>query len=159
MSTVSDNGSTDPRIGALLRAAHKVVYGTVYERTAAAGYPELHPAHFRLLQFPGVDGVRPTELARSLATSKQAINPLLNDLDRWGYITREPGHQDGRGRVIRLTNRGHKLMRTIRSIHAQIESDWAKRLGPRKFQSLRDALDQITQQHPFDNHRLPSAPR
>ncbi len=133
LSTVDDNDSTAPQIGALLRAAHEIVYDTVYARTAEAGYLKLHPAHFRLLQFPGIDGVRPTELARSLVTSKQAITPLLNDLEQWGYIRREPDHRDGRGRVIRLTNRGHELMRTIRAIHQQIESAWATQLGARVF--------------------------
>lgn len=143
----------EPRIGALLRAAHEIVYGTVYERTAASGHPELRPAHFRLLQFPGIDGVRPTELARSLDSSKQAINPLLGDLERQGYITREPDPRDGRGRVIHLTARGEKLMRTIRSIHAQVESDWETQLGPRKFHALRNALNQITQ--PNTTHPAP----
>ncbi len=145
MSTVENSEPPEPRIGALLRAAHEIVYRAVYERTAASGYAELHPAHFRLLQFPGIDGVRPTELARSLDSSKQAINPLLGDLERWGYITREPDHHDGRGRVIHLTSRGEKLMRTIKSIHAQVEGDWEAQLGPRKLDTLRKALDQITQ--------------
>ena len=145
MSTVENSEPPEPRIGALLRAAHEIVYRAVYERTAASGYPELHPAHFRLLQFPGIDGVRPTELARSLDSSKQAINPLLSDLERWGYVTRERDHHDGRGRVIHLTVRGEKLMRTIKSIHAQVEGDWEAQLGPRKLDTLRNALDQITQ--------------
>lgn len=144
LSTIDDSESTPPPIGALLRAAHEIVSGTVYERTAAAGHPDLHPAHFRLLQFPGVDGVRPTELARSLASSKQAINALLGDLERWGYITREPDHHDGRGRVIHLTDRGEDLMRTIRSVHAEVESSWGAQLGPRRFRALRDALSQLT---------------
>ncbi len=145
MSSIEDTGPPDPRIGALLRAAHEIVYRAVYERTAASGYPELHPAHFRLLQFPGIEGMRPTELARSLDSSKQAINPLLGDLERWGYITREPADHDGRGRVIHLTARGEKLMRTIKSIHAQVEGAWEAQLGPRKLDTLRTALDQITQ--------------
>ncbi len=147
LSTADDTELLVPPIGALLRAAYELVYGAVYERTAAAGHPDLHPAHFRLLQFPGIDGVRPTELARSLASSKQAINPLLGDLERWGYITREPDHRDGRGRVIQLTDRGDELMRTIRSIHAEVESSWGAQLGPPKFRALRAALNQITQHH------------
>jgi DNA-binding MarR family transcriptional regulator len=143
MTNLSTLDDTEPPIGALLRAAHEIVYGNVYKRTAAAGHPDLHPAHFRLLQFPGVDGVRPTELARSLDTSKQAINPLLGDLEQWGYITREPDHHDGRGRIIHLTDRGVDLMRTIRSIHAEVETSWIAQLGHRKFAALRESLDQI----------------
>jgi hypothetical protein len=34
-----------------------------------------------------------------LETSKQAIDPLPNDLERWGYIERRVAAGDGRGRV------------------------------------------------------------
>ncbi len=68
-------------------------------------------------------------------------------IKHWGYITREPDHHDGRGRVIHLTDRGEELMRTIRSIHAEVESSWIAQLGQRKFAALRDTLTQITQHH------------
>ena len=147
MSTPIDAEPPAPPIGALLRAAHEMVYGTVYTRTAAAGHTQLHPAHFRLLQFPGIEGVRPTELARSLDASKQAVNPLLGDLEVWGYITREPDHHDGRGRIIHLTDRGKDLMRTIRSIHAEVETSFIADLGERRFAVLRDSLSQIAEHH------------
>lgn len=155
LSSLLPPESPELRIGALLRAAHELVSRTVYERTATAGYPELHPAHFRLLQFPGVDGVRPTELALRLSTTKQAVNPLLNDLERWGYIERQRDDVDRRGRVIGLTDRGGKLMHTIRRLHAEIERDWTTQLGPEGFQALRHMLEQLTEKHPTLQARRP----
>lgn len=108
----------------------------------------LRPAHFRLLRFPGPDGLRPTELARRLGTTKQAINPLVNDLESWGYVARHPDPEDQRGRVLRLTDRGWQLLDTIRALHAEIERDWEARLGPARYRAFREALGEIAAAHP-----------
>ncbi len=115
----------------------------MYEQTAAAGYGQLRPAHFRLLRFPGLDGSRPSGLAQRLGTAKQAIHPLLNDLEAWDYIERRADAQDRRGRVIWLTPRGRELMATITNLHLQIEKDWAKRAGPARFQTVLQVLNEI----------------
>ncbi len=141
-SAVSPDRAT-PRLGALLRIAHENVQAAVYEQTAAAGYGQLRPAHFRLLRSPGVDGTRPSELARRLNTTKQAVNPLLNDLEAWGYIERHADPHDRRGRVVGLTSRGRELMATIADRHQQIEKDWAERAGPGRFHTLLQVLNEI----------------
>jgi DNA-binding MarR family transcriptional regulator len=150
--TASSNASAEsyqrPPLGALLKLTHELVYTELYAKAAAAGYPELRPAHLRLLRFPGLDGGRPTELAASLDTSKQAINPLLNDLERWGYLERRSAAEDARGRVLHLTAQGRKLMSTIRRLHRQIESRWARQLGSRRFQLAVAALNEMAHAHP-----------
>lgn len=148
---MSSSDPDEPRIVALLRLASDVGQSELYRRVEAAGYGELRPAHFRLLRFPGIDGVRPTELAKRLQTSKQAINPLLNDLERWGYLERRRDSSDGRGRVLCLTQRGRELMATIKQLHAEIEADWERELGARRYQTLRSALRELAQR----GERLP----
>lgn len=133
---------------ALLRLASEVGQSTLYERLEAIGYKELRSTHFRLLRYPGLDGVRPTELAQRLGTSKQAVNPLINDLERWGYLQRRPDPTDQRCRVLSLTERGRELMATIKRLHAEIEEDWEVELGRRRYQTLRRALRDIAKKHP-----------
>jgi DNA-binding MarR family transcriptional regulator len=147
---------SEPRIVALLRLASEVGQTALYERLEAVGYPELRPTHFRLLRYPGIDGVRPTELARRLGASKQAINPLLNDLERWGYIERRPDTADQRGRVLWLTDRGHELMTTIKRLHAEIEADWKSELGSRRYAMLRSGLHDLALHHPNSSSLLAS---
>ena len=134
---------TQPRIAASLRLAHEATQELLFRHVAEAGHGELRPAHFRLLRFPGIDGARPSELARRLETSKQAITPLLNDLEAWGYVERRPDPADGRGRVLALTNRGHALMRSIRDRHAEIERELEAELGAAAFAQLKAALERI----------------
>lgn len=134
---------------------YELVHAELYAKTAAAGYPELRPAHFQLLRFPGPDGTRPTDLAARLDTSKQAISPLLNDLEGWGYLERHATTSDGRGRILHLTNRGRKLMRTIDRLHRQLEEDWAQHLGNQSLQVVLDALDHMTRDHPSHPQHAP----
>jgi DNA-binding MarR family transcriptional regulator len=133
---------------ALLRLASEVGQSTLYERLEAVGYKELRPTHFRLLRYPGLEGVRPTVLAQRLGTSKQAVNPLINDLERWGYLERRTDPTDQRGRVLSLTKRGRELMTTIKELHAEIEADWETELGRRRYHTLRSALRDIAEKHP-----------
>lgn len=145
-SDASFDPLTQPRIAALLRMAHEATQDLLYRHVADAGHMDLRPAHFRLLRFPGIDCTRPIDLAQRLETSKQAINPLLNDLEEWGYITRLPDPEDGRGRVIVLTPRGHDLMGSIRQRHAEIEAGLEAELGAEAFAQLKDALRVIAEQ-------------
>jgi DNA-binding MarR family transcriptional regulator len=83
-----------------------------------------------------------------LGTSKQAVNPWINDLERWGYLQRGTDPTDQRGRVLSLTDRGRELMTTIKELHAEIEADWEAELGRRRYKILRDALREIAKRHP-----------
>ena len=149
MSSVEDGHREQPRIIALLRQASELGQATLFSRLEEViGPSELRPGHFQLLRFPGPEGLRPTELARRLGTSKQAINPLLNDLERWGYIERRLDPGDRRGRVLCLTASGVTLLGTIRRLHAEIEAEWEHALGPSRFRTLRAALRELTAAHP-----------
>ncbi len=106
---------------------------------------DLRPAHFALFQFPGPQGVRPIELAARLGTTKQVLTPLLNDLERFGYLERRPAPDDGRGRVLWLTERGLAFVGAIKDILTGIEAEWSQRLGADRFAVLQDALRELTE--------------
>ena len=75
-------------IGALLRRASEATHRELFDRLQAAGFDDLRWAHFALFGFPGLHGLRPTELAERVGMSKQGLNALLNELDDFGYLTR-----------------------------------------------------------------------
>jgi biotin operon repressor len=69
------------------------------ESVRAAGFPDVTQAHVSLFRYPGLDRTRPSQLAQELQISKQAINDLLRDLERRGYLTREIDANDRRSRL------------------------------------------------------------
>ncbi len=145
MSSPSYPGLTAPMIGARLRLAAERSHALLYARLRDAGYSDLRPAHFALFQFPGPHGVRPVELAARLGMTKQALTPLLNDLERFGYLERRRAPDDGRGRVLWLTERGLAFVGAIKEIMTGIEAEWSERLGADRFATLQETLQELTE--------------
>ena len=127
-------------MGALLRAAWKGVRDHIDEAVKAAGYVDLNPTHVSLFKHPTLDGMRPTDLADEMQLSKQAINDLLRDLERQGYIRREVDPADRRSRLIRLTAKGMKLEDTVRLAARDAERQLERKLGRDRVRSFREAL-------------------
>ena len=75
--------------------------------------------------------------------SKQALNYLLGDLERTGYLVRQPDPEDARSKRIALTPRGVSLGRTLRAAVAEIEREWVAKLGPERFEQLRELLREL----------------
>lgn len=136
-------GFEAPAIGGLLRTVWKLHRDQMYERLVAAGYPDVTRAQFALLRFPGVDGMRPGEAAELAGLSKQAVNDLLGELERSGFLERKPHPADRRGRVVRLTPRGRRLQHTTHQISRELEADWAAHVGKERIASLKQTLEDM----------------
>jgi DNA-binding MarR family transcriptional regulator len=93
-----------------------------------------------VLQYPGPEGARPSELAARLGMSKQALNYLLGELERLGYLERRPDPKDGRSKRIVLASRGASAVPVIRAAVTEVEQEWARELGTRRFAQLRALL-------------------
>lgn len=129
-----------PLIGALLRLPWETVRWRMLQHLHERGFDDLDAPHLNVLQYPGPHGMRPSELAGRLRMSKQALNYLLGELERLGYLERRPDAQDLRSRRIVLTRRGHSALRAIREAVADTEREWGERLGPERFAQLRALL-------------------
>jgi DNA-binding MarR family transcriptional regulator len=129
-----------PLIGALLRMPWELVRHRMLERLHQQGFDDLESQHLNVLQYPGPDGTRPSELAARLRISKQALNYLLGQLEAAGYLERVTDSRDLRSRQIALSTRGGKAVHVIRDAVAEVEADWAEKLGAERFAQLRTLL-------------------
>jgi DNA-binding MarR family transcriptional regulator len=127
-------------IGALLRMPWERVLRRMLERLHERGFDDLDTPHLNLLLYPGPQGARPSELAARRGMSKQAVNYLLGELERLGYLERRADPDDGRSKRIALTPRGTRAAHTIRDAVREIERDWEEQLGQRRFSQLRELL-------------------
>jgi DNA-binding MarR family transcriptional regulator len=134
-----------PLIGALLRMSFEAVRRRMLERLHERGFTDLDAAHLNVFQYPGPQDARPSELAARLRISKQALNYLLGELERLGYLERRPDRDDLRSKRIALTRRGRSAVQTIREAVGEVERDWAQQLGPKRFDQLRDFLLELNQ--------------
>src|SRR6266550_3479725 len=120
-----------PLIGALLRIPWEAVQRHMLERLHEHGFDDLDAAHLNVFQYPGPQGARPSDLATRLRMSKQALNYLLGELERLGYLERRPDPDDLRSKRIALTARGIAAISAIRDAVTEVETAWAQQLGPK----------------------------
>jgi DNA-binding MarR family transcriptional regulator len=132
-----------PLIGALLRIPFETVRDRMLAGLHERGFTDLVAAHLNVLQYPGPENQRPSELATRTRMTKQALNYLLGQLERLGYLTRHGDDSDHRSRRIHVTPRGHAVVTAIREIVQEVEAEWEGQLGPRKFAQLRNLLVQL----------------
>jgi DNA-binding MarR family transcriptional regulator len=134
-----------PLIGALLRVPWEAVQRRMLERLHERGFDDLDAAHLNVFQYPGPQGARPSELAARLRISKQALNYLLGELERLGYLERRPDPDDLRSKRVVLTTRGVSAIDVIRNAVADVETTWAHRLGADRFDQLRGLLLELNE--------------
>ncbi len=132
-----------PLIGALMRMPVDAVYQRMLADLHRAGFNDIVPAHFAVLRYPGPEGRRPSDLAAEAGTSKQAMNYLLGQLERSGYLTRVDDPDDRRSTRIELTERGRAAARTIRATVTAIEHELEEELGRQRFAELRTLLTDL----------------
>ena len=132
-----------PLIGALLRQALETVHRSMLDALHAKGFDDLEPHHLPVLQYPGPDGLRPSDLAARLGISKQALNYKLRELERLGYLDRHDDPDDLRSRRIALTARGRAIVPVIRNAVRRTERAWAAELGEERLEQLRSILTDL----------------
>lgn len=113
------------------------------ERLLERGFDGIDVPHLSLLLFPGPDGMKPTEVAARMNVSKQSVNHLLGQLERFGYLERRGDPHDLRSKRIHLTARGRSVALTMREAVTEVEREWARRLGPKRLELLRDILMEL----------------
>jgi len=135
-----------PLIGALLRMPWEVVRQHMLDRLHGSGFADLDSAYLNVFLYPGPQGARPSDLAARLRISKQALNYVLGELERLGYLERQPDPDDLRAKRIVLTERGASAIAAIRDAVAEVEDAWAQHLGAGRFAELRNLLLDLNQQ-------------
>jgi DNA-binding MarR family transcriptional regulator len=143
-----------PLIGALLRVPWEAVRERMLAGLHQHGYSDLVAAHLNVLLYPGPENMRPSELAARTGMTKQALNYLLGQLEALGYLTRVQDSADQRFKRVHLTPQGRAAGAAMREIVMEIEAEWTKTLGPRRFAQLRDTLAQLSTSTPADPTRL-----
>lgn len=144
--TVLDINSTTPPaplIGALLRMPFEAVRERMLAGLHERGFSDLVGAHLDVFQYPGPENQRPSDLAKHARMTKQAMNYLLGQLERLGYLTRRQDAQDQRFKRVHLTDRGQAAVRAIREIVLEVEADWERQLGAARVAKLRELLRQL----------------
>ena len=102
------------------------------QRVEAAGYTDIRPGHGCVFGTIDPEGSRLTDLAHRANMTKQSV------------VERVPDPDDGRAKIIRLTDRGREAQAIGRRLIDEVEREWAESYGDERVTMLREALEAIT---------------
>lgn len=122
-----------------LQAIEAAIVGLLAER----GFGDVRPAHSRVFTSVAGQGSRITDMAAKALLTKQAMQYLVDDLERLGYTERIPDPADRRAKLVRLTPRGREAVLLGREAIAATERRWAETLGKEKMRLLRELLEEL----------------
>ncbi|MET9886349.1 MarR family transcriptional regulator [Streptomyces sp. NPDC006430] len=127
MFSVTRNDDSDIELGFLLGLGFQLLIGEFTRRLDEAGYADLRPVHGMAFQALKGSGATATELAEHLGVTKQAAGQIVDDLERRGYVRREPHPEGGRRKLVVLTRAAHDHLavagRTLHALEAELGAD------------------------------------
>ena len=146
MSSCHAQTSARPRrenLGILLREPFRIGSLKLHERLADRGHPQVRPPHGDVFQFLDDGGTRVSVLAERAQITKQSMAELVAHLERHGYVKRIPDPGDRRAKLVRATPRGSDVYAIAREFVAELEAEWAGRIGKLKMRRLRELLEEL----------------
>ena len=84
-----------------------------------------------------------SNLAEVLDISKQGAAQIATDMQRRGYLSRQPDPDDRRAWLLELSERGTAALAAARAFHHRYERDIVRRCGPETVTALRSALSEM----------------
>jgi DNA-binding MarR family transcriptional regulator len=138
MSAEFDPAEADLSLAALF--AGWAMADEVQRRLAADGFADLRFADGFVFQHLVGGPVTVGALAERLGVTQQAASKSAADLERRGYVSREPDPADARARLVGLAARGHQAIEAARRHRAALVAELADRHGPRRTEAARRVL-------------------
>jgi DNA-binding MarR family transcriptional regulator len=141
--------------GILLNTAFGAFKDGLHEALAEAGFGDVGGSYgyvFRLLiKEPATLG----EVAQHLGITPQGALKIVDDMVRKGYVVRHPCADDGRIKLLALTERGTLAVKCASRYHKRFEKALAGRIGAASAKAARTALEDIVRHHGRANAGVP----
>ena len=117
----------------------------VQRRLAAEGFTDTRFADGVVFQHLVGGPVTISTLAERLGVTQQAASKSVVDLEKRGYLSREPDPADARARQVVLSARGEAVIAAARRHRTALDSELRQALGPDRVEAARlllvDALN------------------
>ncbi|MFN3005700.1 MarR family winged helix-turn-helix transcriptional regulator [Mycolicibacterium wolinskyi] len=129
-----------PNSAVMMFIAYRAAENRILDVVHQAGFTDLTLAQCRIAQRLSPQGIRLTDLAEQAQVTKQTAGALVDELERAGYVVRQPDPTDARARLVMLAERGAAVCRVAADEVEAIEAEWREHLGAKAYRELRRAL-------------------
>ena len=130
-------------IALLCFIAYRAMEDRVLRDLAAAGFDDVTAAQGRVFARIGPKGTRVGELAEQARVTKQTAGFLVDQLERAGYVRREPDPTDARARLVVIAERGLAAVEVARRTEIAVQAEWTRHLGRRATAQLQESLSRL----------------
>jgi DNA-binding MarR family transcriptional regulator len=127
----------------LLRLLHQHHAREVDTALRAAGFTDIRPPHASVFPYVPAEGIQVGEIATLARVRKQTAAEAVAQLERAGYVERRPDPNDGRARLVFLTDKGEAVRPIAREAGRQVEAHWAELIGTEALESLRATMGDL----------------
>ena len=109
MSTIvnSTGYRAQDNLGFCLSRAALIMQTAVNSALSDVGLSRLSWTVLASICFDSVDS--PSQLAKFIGLERTTVSRIITQLEKDGFVTRQPNQRDGRGHKVELTARGHKV--------------------------------------------------
>jgi DNA-binding MarR family transcriptional regulator len=109
-------------------------------RLATEGFADSRFSDGVIFQHLVTGPVTISTLAERLDVTQQAVSKSVADLEKRGYLSREPDPTDARARLVVLTIRGEEVIASARKHRTALDAELRKALGAERIDSARTLL-------------------
>jgi DNA-binding MarR family transcriptional regulator len=135
-----DESGAKPRLTYLFRVLLQQVGAEIDQRLAEAGFDDIRSGYAKVFPFIPRAGIQVSALAVKAGVRKQTMAQAVDGLERAGYVERRPDPNDGRARLVFLTERGLAAKPVAIAAGAAAERRWAKAASPEAIEVVRSTL-------------------
>jgi DNA-binding MarR family transcriptional regulator len=129
----------------LLRNPYDTLLMRLHGGLSEAGYADSSPSWgTNVFYYLKDGGLRLVELAERTRTTKQAMGYTVDRLEEAGYLERVADPNDGRAKIIRITQRGWEMRRVAGKIIAEVEEECSRRLGEERMRQFEELTKEVS---------------
>jgi DNA-binding MarR family transcriptional regulator len=127
----------DIDLGILLALGYQEFVRELREGLARKGFEDTGRSDGYVFRALAAGPLTISELAGLLGMTKQGAGQIVDDMERRGYLDRQPDPRDGRARLLGLTTRGQDALAAARAFHRRYERRLIRTHGPEALATLR----------------------
>ena len=139
-------------LGRLLFRSYRAINDRLISELNSTGFG-LRLGHVGVISNLEYDGgTRLSTLASRAGVTKQAVTPVVRDLEQMGYVDTSTDPTDGRAKLVSLTPEGRRLIDAAQPLIVAIEGEIGRLLGKRLaelHETLRQLLESLEEGSPY----------
>lgn len=138
--------SADPvrhDFGVLLNLAFGAFKSELHEAMSRGGFDDLGSSFGYVFRLLAGQPKNLRDIAEALGMTAPGALKIVNDMVAKGYVERLEHAEDARQKLLGLTPRARKAMRTAHAFHEAFEAELTSRVGVRDTQAARALLEAI----------------